>query len=393
VIDRSNGTVAPVGTNADDVGIGTGPAGTDPFGHGALTDVPGVRVGHHRRIGAGWQTGTTVVFCPDGATAAVDVRGGGPGTRETEALAPTNLVDRINAVCLTGGSAYGLSAADGVMAELERRRLGVRVGPDPSHVVPVVPTAVIFDLARGGRFAHRPGPDFGRRAARDAASRPRPGAASSRPVRGTIGAGTGAVAGGLQGGIGSASTDVDVGGATVTVGALAVVNAAGSPIDPATGLPWVRVPGLRRPDRTERRRVAQLVETRSRVPLNTTIGVVATDAHLDRAHALRLAMSAHDGLARAIRPAHGLTDGDTVFALSTADRIRPDEPRRSDVFAIADLDRLCVAAALVFERACIDAIVNAVTVGGAPAYRDLCPGAFTGIATSTVTEGRSSRSR
>lgn len=341
----------------------------DPFGHGSITDVAGVRVGHHQRIGNGWQTGTTVVFCPAGATAAVDVRGGGPGTRETDALAPTNLVDRIHAVCLTGGSAYGLSAADGVMAELERRHLGVRVGPEESQVVPVVPTAVIFDLGRGGRFDRRPGPEFGTRATRRAATRRSGRSLAGAIERGAVGAGTGAVAGGFQGGVGMASLRVELDASCVTVGALAVVNAAGSPIDPATGLPWTAIPGLRRPDRAERSRAATLIAERDRLRLNTTIGVVATDARLDRAQTQRLAMSAHDGLARSIRPAHGLTDGDTVFGLATSSIDR-------STLVAGDLDRLCAAAALAFERACADAVLTAVTIGTAPAYRDVCPGVF-----------------
>ena len=164
-------------------------ASDDPFGTGALTDVAGLRVGHHQRFGRGWQTGTTVVLAPDGAVAAVDVRGGGPGTRETDALDARNLVDRIHAVCLTGGSAYGLAAADGVMAHLERKRLGIVVGPEPQHVVPVVPTAVIFDLGRGGGFGNRPDAGFGERAA--SAARPR------NVARGAVGAGTGARSGGM----------------------------------------------------------------------------------------------------------------------------------------------------------------------------------------------------
>ena len=126
--------------------------------------MPGVRVGHAQRVGRGWLTGTTVVSIPQGAVPGVDVRGGGPGTRETDALDPRNLVDLVHAVCLTGGSAYGLAAADGVMDVLARRGLGVRVGPGPSDVVPVVPAAVIFDLGRGGDFGNRPDAGFGRRA-------------------------------------------------------------------------------------------------------------------------------------------------------------------------------------------------------------------------------------
>lgn len=347
--------------------------GHDPFGHGALTDVDGLRVGHHQRIGRGWRTGTTVVFCPDGAVAAVDVRGGGPGTRETDALAPTNLVDRLHAVCLSGGSAYGLAAADGVVAELERRRLGVPVGPAPEHVVPVVPTAVVFDLGRGGRFDHRPGPDFGARALRTATRRPR---------RGTVGAGTGARAGGMQGGVGMASVAVELDGERTTVAALAVVNAAGSPIDPSTGLPWGDGHGLVRPTAAERRRLEVLLAPPPPAPMNTTIGVVATDATLDRAEARRLAMSAHDGLARAIRPAHGLTDGDTVFALATS-RVQLADGHaaaqglvRSPDSRAARLNTLYAAAAVAFERACVDAVLTATAAGTDPAYRDLCPSAF-----------------
>lgn len=358
----------------------------DPFRIGSLTDVDGVRVGHHRRLGRGWQTGTTVVFCPDGAVAAVDVRGGGPGTRETEALDPRNLVDRIHTICLSGGSAYGLAAADGVMAELERRRLGVPVGPEPHHVVPVVPTAVIFDLGRGGDFANRPGPDFGARALR---------AARRRTTRGAVGAGTGARAGGLQGGVGMASVTLelhgefqgdspgefrgDLEGRTVTVAALAVVNAAGATIDPATGSPWVSVRGLRRPTPEERRTVASLAVP-DRQPLNTTVGVVATDAVLTRTDAARLAMSAHDGLARAIRPAHGLVDGDTVFAVATGrcpvtDDQDPAGLGRGSTSRTVVLDRLFAAGAVAFERACADAILTATTIGECPAYLDVCPSA------------------
>ena len=342
----------------------------DPFRIGSLTDVDGVLVGHHRRLGRGWRTGTTVVFCPDGAVAAVDVRGGGPGTRETEALDPRNLVDRIHAVCLSGGSAYGLAAADGVMAELERRRLGVPVGPEPHHVVPVVPAAVIFDLGRGGDFANRPGPDFGARALR---------AARRRAARGAVGAGTGAHAGGLQGGVGMASVAVDLAGRSLTVAALAVVNAAGAAIDPSTGSPWVTVRGLRRPTPGERRTVTALAMP-DRQPLNTTIGVVATDADLTRTDAARLAMSAHDGLARAIRPAHGLVDGDTVFALATGlhpvtDDRAPAGLGRGSASRTAVLDRLYAAGALAFERACADAILTATAIGAPPAYLDVCPSA------------------
>lgn len=345
----------------------------DPFGHGSLTDVDGVLVGHHQRRGRGWQTGTTVVSAPGGVVTGVDVRGGGPGTRETDALDPRNLVDRIHAICLTGGSAYGLAAADGVMAELEARRLGVPVGPDPVHVVPVVPTAVIFDLGRGGQFANRPDVDFGRRALRSA---------KRVAARGSVGAGTGASAGGLQGGVGMASATVTVDDATVTVGALAVVNASGQVVDPATGAPWTVVRGLRRPPAEEREALrAHLAASAGPEvsPLNTTIGVVATDATLSRPEAGRLAQSAHDGLARAIRPAHLLVDGDTIFGLSTERWPLADGGAgtiRSVGSRVAQLNSLFAAAATVFELACVDAVVTATTVGATASYRDLCPGAW-----------------
>lgn len=196
----------------------------------ALTDVAGIRVGHARVPGEGALSGTTVVLAPmGGAVAAVDVRGGGPGTRETDALDPRNLVQRVDAVVLTGGSAYGLDAASGVMAWLEEQGRGVRVGPDPSQVVPVVPAACLFDLGRGGDWRARPDASTGRSAVEAAAA-----AAEGAPVaEGTVGAGTGAVAGQVKGGVGTASVRLPSG---TTVAALAVVNAAGSVIDPRTGV-------------------------------------------------------------------------------------------------------------------------------------------------------------
>lgn len=343
---------------------------SDPFQHGSLTDIGGVLVGHHQRTGRGWLTGTTAIIVPAGAVAGVDVRGGGPGTRETDALDPRNLVDRIHAICLTGGSAYGLAAADGVMAELERRRLGVPVGPEPQHVVPVVPAAVIFDLGRGGNFANRPDRSFGERAARTA---------GRRAARGAVGAGTGARAGGVQGGVGMASTRVECGDVTIGVAALAVVNASGTLFDPATGLPWTPPPGLRRPTVAERRALADARAAAVAPPLNTTIGVVVTDADLTRPESGRLAQSAHDGLARAIRPAHSLMDGDTIFGLATARHtiaVGRTGIVRGPHSRAAQLDELFQAAADVFQTACVDALLTAVSPGATPSYRDLCPSAW-----------------
>lgn len=350
---------------------------------GSITDVPGVRVGHAHRLGRGWLTGTTVVSIAQGAVPGVDVRGGGPGTRETDALDPRNLVDVVHAVCLTGGSAYGLAAADGVMEVLASRGLGVRVGPDPREVVPVVPTAVIFDLGRGGVFTNRPDAGFGRRAITAARTTP--------PARGAVGAGTGAAAGGLQGGVGTASARVTFGdGDDVVVGALAVVNASGAVIDPSTGLPW-EVAGfrLRRPNAADR---SSLLAVTAPQPLNTTIGVIATSGRLTKAEVSKLASVGHDGIARAVRPSHSMFDGDTIFAMATGDHeidiggstaadregwptergvsYRGPDTRTSRLNGILD------AAAQCFASACTDAIVSATAVGSRPAYRDLCPSAF-----------------
>lgn len=328
-------------------------------GPGFLTDVTGVRVGHAQRIGRGWRTGTTVVVLPEGSVGGVDVRGGAPGTRETDVLRPENLVDRVDAICLSGGSAYGLASADGVMRWLADHAQGVSVGEAPTWVVPIVPTAVIFDLGRGGRFDARPDAQFGWRAARAARSRPE--------AQGTVGAGTGARAGGLQGGIGSASCTV----ADHTVAALAVVNAAGSVIDPATGLPHERSTwstlALKRPSPADRRRIAEVVATAPPSALNTTIGVVITSAQLDKAGAQRLATSAHDGLARSVRPAHLLRDGDTVFGVATG--------RSGASTSLVERDAVLAAAADMFALACTRAVVTAAGhPGGPPAWRDLAPG-------------------
>ncbi|MEU1781057.1 MULTISPECIES: P1 family peptidase [Streptomyces] len=353
----------------------------------ALTDVHGLHVGHAHRRGDGALTGTTVVLTAPGlggAVAAVDVRGGGPGTRETDALDPRNLVQRVEAVVLTGGSAFGLDAASGVMAYLEDAGRGFRVGPDPAQVVPVVPAAALFDLGRGGDWRARPDAALGREAA-EAAARTAPGA----PVAlGTVGAGTGAVAGGIKGGIGTASVVLPSG---VTVAAIAAVNAAGSVADPATGVLYGRLYEGRPVTypSPERHRAAQeaLAAARQesarrwagsvRPPLNTTIAVVATDAVLTRAQAQKLAGTAHDGLARAVRPVHLLTDGDTVFALATGARPLPVEdhlPGSAD-FAAGAVNEILAAGADVLTRAVVKGVLAAEGVDGPggvfPAYRDL----------------------
>lgn len=347
---------------------------------GSLTDVAGISVGHYERVGRGWRTGTTAIIARDGATAGVDVRGGGPGTRETDLLRPENLIQQVHGVCLTGGSAFGLAAAEGVMAWLESKGIGFPIGQLPGTVVPIVPGAVIFDLGRGGVIANRPTPDFGLRAAR--------AARRTAEANGAVGAGAGAIAGGLQGGVGSASSVLDSG---TVVAALAVVNAAGSVIDRSTGLPWeTGAHRLRRPSRTERDLLLEVTTPpASPAPpsaadgpagsLNTTIGVVATTARLSKAECTKLASVTHDGMARAIRPVHSMFDGDTVFALATGIDELPDESStgfRTEGTRPAVLNTILEAAALCFAAACTQAVVSAASIGGPLAYRDLCPSAF-----------------
>ncbi|WP_328644622.1 P1 family peptidase [Amycolatopsis sp. NBC_00348] len=322
-----------------------------------ITDVPGVLVGHHERVGDGWATGTTVVLVPDGAVGAVDQRGGAPGTRETNLLEPENLVERVNAVCLSGGSAYGLAAADGVMRWLAERNLGFPVGTKPHEVVPIVPAAVLFDLPRG-EWGNRPDASFGYAACAAAAAGP--------VAQGTVGAGAGAAVGSLKGGIGTASEVVG----EFTVGAVAALNAAGEAVDLSTGRAYAADHGdfgVTWPSRA--------VELPSRrTDLNTTIGVVAVDAALSKAEARRLAVAAQDGLARAVRPAHTMFDGDTVFALATGARELPSASHPA--VRPAALDALCSAAARVFARAMVHGLLAATTAGGMPAYREVWPEAF-----------------
>ncbi|MET9893625.1 P1 family peptidase [Streptomyces sp. NPDC006465] len=334
----------------------------------ALTDVAGLRVGHATRTGAGWLTGTTVVLAPEGgAIAAVDVRGGGPGTKETDALDPRNLVQRVEAVVLTGGSAYGLDSASGVMAWLEERGRGVRVGPDPAHVVPVVPAACVFDLGRGGDFRSRPDASTGRAAVEAAdASAPR------APVsEGGVGAGTGAVVGQIKGGVGTASAVLESG---ITVAALVVANAAGSVVEPETGALYGELTQGRTAHpsaavrEAARRRLAEAAAKNAPPPLNTTLAVVATDADLTRAQAQKLAGTAHDGIARAVRPVHLLNDGDTVFALATgALPLAAGNPLA--------LNEILAAGADLVTRAIVRAVCAAEPVDGPggvwPSYEEL----------------------
>ena len=275
---------------------------------GAITDVAGIEVGHfteQRR-----PTGCTVVLARQGAVAGVDVRGAAPGTRETDLLSPTNMVDQVHAILLSGGSAWGLDAASGVMRWLEERGVGLQAGPVR---VPIVPAAVLFDLLLGDP-AIRPDADAGYAACQAASNR--------APEQGNVGAGAGAAVGkifgidrAMKGGIGTASLTLD----GVTVGALIACNALGDVIDPDTAQ---AIAGARTADGLA------LLDTRRALlrgeaprPLiagsNTTLGVIATDAVITKAQASSLAQMGHDGLARSINPVHTLSDGDTLFALGT----------------------------------------------------------------------------
>ncbi len=312
-----------------------------PAGPGAITDVPGVRVGHAQRTGDGWLTGVTVVLPPPGTVAGVDVRGGGPGTHETDALDPRTLVPTADAVVLTGGSAYGLVTAHGVQRWLAERDRGYRVGEGPGEVVPIVPAAAVFDLGRGGRFDAHPGEAMGYAAVDAAVTGPVP--------RGSVGAGTGAAIAmqRRKGGVGTASVRLAAPLDRVVVGAVAVVNAAGAPV----GAPWPEAPA------------GGAGSPAVPAPLNTTIAVVATSAALDPAETSRTATAAHAGLARALDPVHTLVDGDTVFALATGAVALPSGSSPADRAArVAALVQVQAAAARALELAVLDGIRSATAV-------------------------------
>jgi L-aminopeptidase/D-esterase-like protein len=320
--------------------------------------IEGFEIGHHTADGDGWLTGTTVVLAQAGAIGGVDVRGGGPGTRETDLLHPTTVIDRIDAVVLTGGSAYGLAAANGVMAGLEAAGIGWPVGLGPHEVVPIVPAAVIFDLGRGGVFGNRPTDEFGKRALA--------AATVQRPETGSVGAGTGAVCGGIKGGFGYAESELESG---VSVAAAVVVNAAGSVVDSESGRLWAdRRRLLATPSDPERAALAT-AHAEAQRSTATTIGVVMTDAALTKAQANKVAAVAHDGMARAIRPVHSMFDGDTVFCLASSRRSVAEDQIRS-LFAF---NSLLAAAADVFADACLDGVLAASGRGSWKSYTELAP--------------------
>ena len=322
-----------------------------------LTDVEGLRVGHYTLTER--PTGCTVVLVDgEGAPGGVAQRGGSPGTRETDLLSPLNMVDKVNAIVLAGGSAYGLDAAQGVVRFLEERKIGWRVGA--AGVVPIVPAAILFDLGFGGDPAIRPTADCGYRAAQ--------AASEAAVVEGNVGAGAGATVGktggrgrSMKSGIGSASITLPTG---LTIAALVAVNAVGDVIDPATGQV---VAGVRTADGmslADARRLLRdgnlLRDATPRAGENTTIAVVATNASLTKTEVNRVALMADDGLARALSPAHTAGDGDTVFALATG--------RWSGQ---ADTSIIGALAAEVLADAIVRAAVQAQSLGGLPSAREL----------------------
>ena len=315
--------------------------------HDSITDIAGIAVGHwtERRSA----TGCTVVLCPEGTVGGVDVRGGAPGTRETDLLRPGNLVQQVDAVLLTGGSAFGLDAATGVMRWCEEHGRGLPFG---GVRVPIVVGAVLFDLGLG-RADVRPDAAAGYAAAAAAAS-------GGRLALGSVGAGTGATVAkalgrerALKGGIGSAS-EVVAGG--LVVAALVAVNAAGEIVDSSTGT-VVAGPRGEHGGFVDSYAAIRAGIAGDPAGANTTIGVVATNARLTKEQANRLATVGHDGIARAVRPAHTLTDGDTLFALATGERAVADPTTLRAIEALAPV---------AVERAILSAVRAARSLAGLP---------------------------
>ena len=319
----------------------------------SITDVPGIQVGHYTSISAA--TGCTVVLCEDGAVGGVDVRGSAPGTRETDLLRPTTLVNEVHAILLSGGSAFGLAAATGVVRYLEERGVGLQFG---GATIPIVPAAILFDLGLV-RGDIRPTADDGEAACRSASDSP--------PAQGSVGAGTGATVGkmlgldrAMKGGIGTAGISLGNG---LIVGALVAVNAIGGVYEAATGH---IVAGPRSEDGKailDAMKVAVSPTVKAMQPVsasNTTIGAVATNASLSKEQANKLASAAQDGVALAVRPAHLMGDGDTMFALATG--------KSHSEF---NMNQLLAATTMCVSNAIVSAITEADSLGGAPALKDM----------------------
>lgn len=317
--------------------------------YNGITDIPGIKVGHYTDREAA--TGCTVILCEPGAVAGVDVRGSAPGTRETDLLRPMNLVEQVQAILLSGGSAFGLDAASGVMRYLEEQGFGYET---IVAKVPIVPAAILFDLAIGSSNI-RPGDEEGYQACL--------AAGSGKVAEGCVGAGTGATVGKLLGmeratksGLGTASQEIAEG---IIVAALVAVNAFGDVIDPTSGR---ILAGLRHPENRSFLSTAELLKKgyKRRIPLpeNTTIGVIATNARLNKEQANKLAQMAQDGIARTINPCHTMYDGDVLFALSFGDKV-------GDVTVIGSV------AAEVVAKAITRAVLQAETIAGIPAAKDI----------------------
>ena len=317
----------------------------------SITDIPGIQVGHYTDAAAA--TGCTVVLCEDGAVGGVDVRGSAPGTRETDLLRPTALVQEVHAVLLSGGSTFGLAAATGVVNYLEAKGVGIQFG---GATIPIVPAAILFDLGLVQGDIRPTAPD-GEAACRNASHTP--------PAQGSVGAGTGATVGkalgihrAMKGGIGTASVSLDDG---LKVGAIVAVNAIGGVYEAATGR---IIAGPRSEDGSvilDAMQVALSPATDTPQPAsNTTIGVVATNAALDKPQANKLASAAQDGIALAVRPAHLMGDGDTMFALATGNTDAP-----------FNMNRLLAAAVQSVSDAIVNAITHAHSLGGIPSAKDM----------------------
>jgi L-aminopeptidase/D-esterase-like protein len=313
--------------------------------------VDGIKVGHHTL--AARPTGCTVILIEGGAVGGVDVRGGAPGTRETDLLRSENSVQQVHAVVLSGGSAFGLDAATGTVRYLDERRIGFAVG---TNRVPIVPSAILYDLGVGDDPSIRPGPECGYEAARSATNSP--------PTEGNVGAGAGATVGKLRGmdramksGVGTASITLDNG---ITIAALVVVNAIGDVIDPNTN---AVVAGVRTIDGSSLLDARELLRDNAvagRSGENTTIAVVATNAAFSKAEVNKIAQMAHDGLARTIYPVHTPFDGDAVFGLATGTHQEP-----ATVLVVGAL------AADVLAEAVLRAVRAANGIPGLPAAADL----------------------
>lgn len=325
----------------------------------SITLIDGIRVGHAQDYEA--ITGCTVILCEKGAVGGVDQRGGAPGTRETDALQPVHLVDKVHAVMLAGGSAFGLDAAGGAVRYLEEKKVGFNVGVAR---VPIVPAAILFDLGIGSS-KRRPDAEMGYQACLNASR--------SAPAEGSVGAGTGATVGkilgisqAMKGGIGTAALEI---GAGVQVGAIVAVNVFGDVIDPETGEIIAGVRSLKKgPIRIGKGRFADTMQVmtglvgRSILGFaqrgNTVIGVVATNAKFDKEGATKVARMAMNGIARSIRPANTMLDGDTLFALATGKRK-------------ADVNIVGAYAAEVVAQAVLRAVRAAKGAGGVPGIQDL----------------------